>query len=198
MSLLSRLKISWNLIIIIAALAILAEVSWAVWTITEPMVSVDSQVTVQKKAQKNTLSLKASKTTWRVGEQFPVTVNMDSSKLTDGADIILIYDPKFLSPVKDSTTKVPLKAGTIYSDYPYNSVDEKAGRITVSGITSRTGGIIPQGVFGTITFLAKAPGQTKISFDFTFGKTTDSNVIETKTARDVLEEVQNLDVTVTP
>ena len=44
----------------------------------------------------------------------------------------------------------------------------------------------------------KAPGKAKIAFDFTPGSTTDSNVIETKTAQDILGSVTDLEVNITP
>lgn len=195
---LSNIKISKNLLYALAVVAIFLEVAWGIWTITEP--STESQTSSaplgasSQKAEGTILSLESAKEKVKPGEQFTVAINLRSPRYTDGADLIIYYDPQLLSVVQSGVSKVPVQTASIYSDYPLNKVDEKNGKVTVSGISSKEGGVIPQGVFGNITFQAKKNGRAKIVFDYTPGSTVDSNVTETKTAQDVLSKVQNLTV----
>lgn len=147
---------------------------------------------LQTKDQTASLALTASKSQLKVGEEVVVTINLVSEKYTDGADVIILYDPKILSPAKS------VILGTVYSEYPLNKVDTQLGRIAVSGISSNPKGVLAKGVLGTITFTAKAAGNTEITFDYTPGSTIDSNVIENKTAKDLLDQVSNLKVNIVP
>lgn len=198
-SFLSNIKPVYLFIII--GLVIIIEAIWAYKTlialnsIPKPnSVPINTQ-SVQKKVL-NIIALTVSKNEFKVGESIPVTINVASNKNTAGADLIIKYDPNLLSVVTD-TVKAPVAVGTIYDDYPVNKIDEKTGLITVSGITNNLNGIIPKGVFGTIIFQAKAAGVARIFFDFSKGATNDTNIIENQTARDVLEEVSNIDIKIT-
>ena len=187
-----------NLLVLVGIVLVL-EFTWAVWKLTKPVAApkpASNQRATIMTASLTSILLQAPKTQLKIGEQITVGINISSKKATDGTDIILIYDPKILTVVP--INGVPVALGTIYNDYPVNSVDEKTGRITISGITSTSGGVIPQGLFGQVTFRAKATGSTKIAVDFAKGKTTESNVIETKTAIDILDEVRNLDLNILP
>lgn len=144
-----------------------------------------------------TVNLRSGQTNVKVGEKFTVAAEISTKRATDGTDLIITYDPKILTVVK-SKGGSPMQVGNLYSDYPMNSVDEKSGRVIVSGISSQENGVVASGIFGTLTFQAKASGQTLIGVDFKSGSTTDSNVIEAKTGRDLLGQVNSLPVTVTP
>lgn len=134
----------------------------------------------------------------KVGDKFSVSINIASQKPTDGADIILLYDPKLLSVVKNGSDDPPVITGSLYSDYPLNSVDERSGKISVSGITSSAGGLTPKGTFGTVAFQAKSAGKAEIYLEFKLGSTVDTNVIESKTAKDILDEVSGLSLEIKP
>lgn len=175
---------------IVLGVVIAAEIIWAGWSFFKPISSVpqvaeQQAATVQPKP--TTVTLTSDKTTLKVGESVTVAINLSSDKKTDGADLIITYDPKLLS-VK------PVIVGTIYSDYPQNVVDDSLGRITVSGITGQRGGVLANGLFGSVEFSAKAPGVAKISLDFTSGATGDSNVTQSGTGKDILEKVNSLEL----
>lgn len=198
MNLLSKIKIIH--LVIIVGLIILIQGFWAYKTIISSNPgSKQPQVTTKLNQNKilNTISLVAAKNEFRVGEKIPVTVNIESTKKTAGTDLILRYDPNLLAIVA-TADKIPVAVGTIYGDYPVNKVDEKAGLITVSGIANEPAGVIPKGTFGTIIFQAKAAGNAKIFLEFTKGKTNDTNLIESQTASDILEEVKNLELRIIP
>lgn len=197
-SLFSNIKIIH--IVIIIGLIILIQGIWAYQTVTTlSTTSEKPQVVTSSNQNKisNIVSLVTAKNEFKVGEKIPVTINVESNKKTAGMDIILKYDPNLLAIVV-TISKTPVAVGTIYEEYPVNNVDQKLGLVTVSGITNEVTGVIPQGIFGTIIFQAKAAGNAKIFLEFAKGNTNDTNLIENQTAKDILEEVRNLDLKITP
>lgn len=185
-------------LILIVSLIIVAEIFWAYRSVIIPnnqKTNVTSD-TVQKVQVANKISLTTPKNEFKVGEDIPVTINIESNKKTAGVDLVIRYDPNLL--VIDRTAKIPVVAGNLYTDYPINKSDEKQGSILISGVTSKMDGVIPKGVFGTILFKAKAVGGAKISLEFVKGSTTDTNIIESQSAKDILEQVDNLDLVIKP
>lgn len=137
-----------------------------------------------------TLSLSPSSGTFNRGCSFTLGINLDTAGAqTDGTDAILNFDPTRVS----ATTITP---GTIYSDYPGTNIDS-TGKITISGLASVAQPFAGSGVLATLamTVPANAPtGVTQVTFDFdplNPTKTTDSNVVERSTVRDVLASVTN-------
>lgn len=189
-----------KLIVGVIALVLLVELVAAYWYLSKSnkVIPVLPGASVKKVVvnQATSLGLVSDKTALKVGDKFIVSIIVDSSKATDGVDVILRYDPKTLRVISNSL-KVPITTGTIYNNYPLNRVDEKSGNVYLSGIASATP-VVPKGVLGTIQFQTKTAGSTSVSFGFTKGATNDSNVTETKTAKDVLELVNNLSLNVQP
>lgn len=184
-------------ILLIFAIVIIVEIAWAYKSLVLNAPAEDARRAVAVKPSPTTVTLTASASTVKVGQKVTVSINISSQRKVAGADLIMTYDPKFLS-VEPDPKGSPVTAGTIFTDYPQNILNNAAGRITVSAITSSQSGVLGSGNFGSIVFTAKSVGQTKIAVDFTPGSTTDSNVIETKTGKDVLEKVDNVDLNITP
>ena len=187
-----------NIFIALGAVIIL-EIIWAGFTLFKPAtinVATQSSVVPTVKQQLSEISLQTPKNQIKVGEKFTVSINISSSKKSDGADLIIKYDPQLLSVETTGLNKIPVIVGTIYSDYPSNNLDEKVGRITVSGITEQRNGVSTNGLFGSLVFRSKAKGRSKVTLDFTPGSTVDSNIIESGTGKDVLEKVNNLEVNI--
>lgn len=184
-------------IFIVLGVVILAEVLWASWTLFRPSPPSSTATSVPVvKVKPTTVTLISDKTSLKKGEKMTVSINISSNKKTDGTDLVLIYDPKLLSVETVGSSKQPVIAGGIYEDFPLNSVDQVAGRITVSGITDDPGGVLAEGLFGSIVFVGKAPGVANISLDYSPSSTADSNVIESGTGKDVLEKVEGLEVSI--
>ncbi|MBI2018621.1 hypothetical protein HYS96_02835 [Candidatus Daviesbacteria bacterium] len=180
-----------NILILLGAV-IVVEVLWAGWTLYQTNRQIVQTVPpVATKPQPTQIELRTDKTSVKVGEKFTVSINMLSDKSTDGADLIINYDPKLL-------LAEPLTLGTLYNEYPKNTIDARAGKITVSGISTATDGIKPNGLFGSMVFTAKGQGQSSISLEFTPGSTVDTNIIEQGTGKDILEKVKNVEVTISP
>lgn len=179
-------------ILILLGVVILVEVLWAGWVLyqTNRQISQTVLPTVTK-PKLTQIALQTDKTSVKVGEKFTVSINILSDKSTDGTDLIINYDPKLL-------LAEPVILGTLYNEYPINTIDVKVGKVTISGISTETDRINPNGLFGSIVFTAKAPGSSGISLEFTPGSTVDTNVIEQGTGKDVLESVKNVNIIITP
>ena len=176
--------------IIFAALALflVGELIYGIQTLTRPFpVKVDATSTIGV----GKLVLDVPKATYAKGEQIPVKVRViTAGRATDSTDLILKYDPKML----DATSSGVIE-GTIYKDYIINEVAQTQGQVRISAITPpNTEGFVGVGEFATINFLAKQDGNTKVEIDFVKGSTTDSNLVETGIAIDILDEVYNLDL----
>ncbi len=180
---------------------ILAGISWFIWSRQAQPKTETAGSTLRQISQSQTNSpspaiiiLSTAKAAVSKGEVFTVSMNVSSKNRSAGTDIILLYDSSLLSVEADNSGQ-PVQVGSIYQEYPVNK-DDKKGRIIVSGISSQTEGNLASGLFGTVNFKAKAAGKTAIKLDFTKGSTTDSNVTESEGSSDMLEAVQNLEVTV--
>jgi hypothetical protein len=123
----------------------------------------------------------------------PVLLNTGGA-VTDGVDVTLFFDPGVLQASG-------ITAGSIYPSYPSRQIDP-SGQVDVSGTASPGVTFEGIGTVATVTFtvLANAPlGLTQVRFDFdpaNPGKTTDSNIAEHGTAREVLSSVTNATLTI--
>ncbi len=138
-----------------------------------------------------TFSLSPSEETFKKGCNYQVNINLDTQGVnTDGADALLLYDPNIFSITNSSITN-----GSIYPEYPGNSVNQINGQISISGISSVSQPFNGQGLFATINLLVKdnaSTGNTALNFDFDPAnptKTSDSNIVERGTVVDVLNSV---------
>lgn len=108
---------------------------------------------------------------------FEIKVNLNTQgQDTDGTDVILSYDT-----TKFQVTTSSIVNGTIYSDYPGNSVTN--GKISISGIAPAAQPYNGSGTFATlnVSVLSTAAGTGAFKFDFDPNdkiKTTDTNVVQ--------------------
>ena len=149
-------------------------------------------------AQAATLSLNPPVGTFNRGCSFSLNIDLDTGGVqTDGTDAILKYDPTRF-------TAISITNGTIYPDYPGNSIDAQTGRINVSGLASPSQAFSSKGTLATINLVVTqsaplGPLPQPLAFDFDTNnkaKTTDSNVVERGTIIDVLSGVTNGNYTV--
>lgn len=185
-------------LLIIAGILVAVELAWGAYTLTRPVATAPQSTPAQSDQTApsvtqslGSVSLKGPSQA-KVGDSVRVDIELASTSTTDGADLIIRYDPLALDLVPSGTNAAA--AGTIYQDYPANSAEN--GVITLSGV-SLSSGFSGSGIFGTLNFTAKGPGKTKVSLDFTPGSTTDSNITESSTGHDILKVVNSLEVTIT-
>lgn len=178
-----------RIIFAILGIILLAEFIYAVRVLTSPIPSPSPKSpSVQKTVGK--ISLTVPKTSFSVTEVVPVSVIVDTAQQTvDGVDLVVQFDPKILEASSAGMIK-----GRIFDEYPAVSVDSKKGLIAISGIASLENSFKGKGIFATLNLRAKTPGKTSLTIDFQKGSTTDSNLVETATSKDILEVVDNLEL----
>lgn len=140
-------------------------------------------------------TLISDKKSYKAGSKITVNINMDTaSQLTDGADVVLQFDPKVLE-----ASPSDIIFGNVYDEYPAKEVNPELGTIRISGI-SKIGqtGFRGSGLFASVKFSGIKASQTKIAVDFTPGNTADSNIVESSSTKDILHSVENLNLTIAP
>jgi hypothetical protein len=109
---------------------------------------------------------------------------------TDGTDAVVLYDPNQL-------TASSIVAGKIYSDFPGNTIDNSAGKVSIYALAPTDQPFSGQGTMATVNFTTAASASasiTPIKLDFDPNdptKSTDSNVIDKTTLKDILSSVTN-------
>lgn len=142
------------------------------------------------------LALSPATGTFNKGCTFSVDIVLDTGgSQVDGVDVILFYDPTRFSATG-------IRSGTVFADYPGNTIDPQAGKLTVSGLASAASPYNGKGVLASIDFkvLDNAPtGIVQMKFDFDpndKAKSNDSNIAEHATVADILTQVTDGSYTV--
>jgi len=149
-----------------------------------------SQLSSTAGFSKGKISLSSSQKAVKVGDSVSVTVEVTSPLPAVGVDMVAHFDPKVLQASDSAIVK-----GPIFSQFPVAKI-EADGLIRISGIsTAGEKGFSGKGMLASINFKAARAGNTTISLDFTKDQTADSNIVS-ETSKDLLEEVQNLEVSV--
>lgn len=118
-------------------------------------------------------------------QTFPVGIIVDSAgKSVDGVDVILNFDPRMVQVIGSAIAPTGM-----FEKVVQNSVDNKSGQVKFSALTFSPK---PEtGILATFQIKPLTAGVANFNFDFTLGKTTDSNIAEHATARDILGKVGN-------
>lgn len=187
----SKFKFSPKFIFGLLALVLVLEVIYAIHTLTAPTPTPSPIVSTKSEAN---IKLASSSYEYSVGETVSVLVLIDTGgRETVGVDAILHFDPKVLEATNSS-----LEKGTIFQDYPALNVDDKSGKISISGIVlpGSQASFKGSGTLAIVKFKAKAAGKTEVKIDFLKGSTTDSNIVELASSQDILEKIEGLDLTI--
>lgn len=184
-----RIKILFTLLI----LAVVGEIVWAVFYLTNPLKFFQSGPTPSPflpVTERVALFLDPPLGEFERGSTLEINVILDSKEnLVTGVDAILRYDPVSLevidaNPTAEGTQVAP---GKIFSEYLGNKVDPSKGRITISGLAKIDQPFSGRGILAKVTFLTKATGTTKVFFEFQPAATNDSNVAGAF-AKDILDK----------
>lgn len=143
-----------------------------------------------------TLSLSPTSGSIGRGCSFSVDIRIDTSGVeSDSADVVLLYNPQQVSASS-------IINGTIFTDYPGNSIDNTEGKVRIYALAASNASFTGSGSMATVNFIASSSAQltqTPITLDFdplTPTKTTDSNVIQKGSTTDILSSVANGSYTV--
>ena len=135
------------------------------------------------------LSLESDKNSVNPGQEFTVTMTLDSGKTeVAAADFVLQYDPKYLKVVSVST-------GKFFTNYPINT--QAGNYVKISGVASFDGEtlVLPRGkdTVGKIVFRAlQNAGKTTVKFDSskTIVATNGQNILNKKKLASLTLNVQ--------
>ncbi len=118
-------------------------------------------------------------------QNYPAGVVIDSGgKSIDGIDVVVDFDPKKVQVVGSEVSP-----SAMFERFPLNSVDNVKGQIRFSALTFSPK---PEaGIAATFRFKPLSPGTVSFNFEFSLGKTTDSNMAEHGSAQDILGKVEN-------
>ncbi|HEX5430312.1 MAG TPA: cohesin domain-containing protein [Patescibacteria group bacterium] len=131
-----------------------------------------------KFAHAATLTLTPPSGTYQVGDAINVNINVDTEGAAiDGIDVYsLHYNPSILEieDADSAASGVQITAGTLLPQTLTNTVN--SGLIQFSQVTTGGTTYTGSGVLATINFKALAGGTSNLTFDFTPGSTSDTNV----------------------
>lgn len=123
--------------------------------------------------------------TYSSNQSYPVGIIVDSvGKSVDGVDVIIKFDPQ-----KATVLGTTVTVSNMFENFPMNKIDNVKGEIRLGGLTFEAKAQV--GIVGSFQFKPKGPGKVNFQFDFTPGVTTDSNIAEHGTAKDLLGKVIN-------
>lgn len=175
---------------------IILELVYAGWLFLNPTQKSDLR---QGAVVKNTetpspaLILSSNQKTVKSGDKIDIKIIVSTAgKVIEAADVQLNYDPALLS--LEGSASAMFKPGKIFNDYPLKDFSQK-GVVRISAISGlNKPGVSGIGTFGGLTFKAQQNGKTRISLDYQPNTTTDSNLIEKKSAQDILSKVTDLEL----
>lgn len=179
-----------KIVFAILGIVILAEVIYAVRVLTlpVPVSPLPSQTSTRETLA--AISLNVPQSIVSIGSTVPVSVMIDTGNhRVSGVDLIVRFDPKILDATAEGLVK-----GKIFDEYPLASVNAKEGTISISGISSTKNSFKGTGQFAVINLKTKKTGRTSLTIEFKKGSTTDSNLVETDTSRNILDTVGNLEL----
>lgn len=181
-----------KIIFAILGIVLIVELIFALRVLTAPTPPPPQPRKIEITKTGGKIALFSAKKSYTVKETIPVSVVIGTGGHTiDGVDLIVRFDPKMLEATQGGLIK-----GKILSEYPLVSLDANKGLISISGISTLKTGFIGTGQFASIVFKPKSTGKTSVSIDFKKDSTTDSNLVEAATSKDILEVVDNLELNI--
>lgn len=176
---LSYLPLFSGLLVLVLSLAV------AVLTVTNKKINVSTTTKAAQETASLALSPSSGNYLFDNTTTYPVGIVIDSgSKIIDGLDAVINFDP-----AKAQVVDAKISPTTLFEEFPLNSVDNKKGQIKFSALTFKAKPAT--GIAGTFKFKPLVKGEINFTFYFIPGATTDSNVAEHGTAKDILGSVTN-------
>ena len=139
--------------------------------------------------ENNIFSIRTDKTSFQAGENFNAKILFKApGKKIFGSDVILLYDPEFLSANNTS-----ISVGDFFDNNPRKTADGKNGIIKITSYGGKDQILDENPIeLGSIDFKALKQGVSHIDFSFVKGKTNTSTLVEAKTSQNILEKTVGL------
>ncbi len=140
-------------------------------------------------AQNATLSLSTERELYRVGDEIPVTVLLDTDgHETAGTDLSVSFSQETLK----LTSIAP---GELYSTYPVYDFNNNDGVSLVSGVVQPGETYKGNGVFATLYFEARRPGEGTVVIEHEVNNRNDSNIASTD-GKDILGTAHSVEINI--
>lgn len=176
---LSYLPLASGLLVLVLSLAV------AVLTVTGKKTNLSSTTKAAAETASLALSPASGDYLFDKTTAYPVGIIIDSGgKSVDGLDAVINFDP-----AKAQVVDTKISPTTLFEEFPLNSVDNKKGQIKFSALTFNAKPAT--GIVGSFRFKPLAKGEINFTIYFVPGATTDSNIAEHGTAKDILGGVTN-------
>lgn len=133
------------------------------------------------------LTLSPAKGRFKLGQEFSIDIILNAAgQEINAADAVLSFNPQVLQVVE-------IKPGQVFPLYPRKNVDLEKNQIQITGVKAKKDGQVftKPLKFATIIFKGKVPGQAKLNFVFSKGKTTGSTIIKAEGSENILNKVYN-------
>lgn len=153
----------------------------------------NTRILPKEEKEDNIIYLTSDKTNLETGETLKVKVSFTApGKKIFGSDIILLYDPEYLS-----TDLKSIANGNFFGTTLRTTIDQLNGIIKLSAYDGNKEALdLASYDIMEIDFEALKKGQTQISLSFEKGKTNTSNLVEAITSQNILEKTQGLSVSI--
>lgn len=129
-----------------------------------------------------------SSSTLKVNKESEIKIMIETGgKLITGADVVIKYDPDLLTIKK-------IVPGKLFPYYPILKIKKDKGQVEITGtiVSPEQQSFDGVGELASLSVVPLKEGEISLSFDFTSGKTNDSNLAEKGTGKDVLKEVETV------
>lgn len=169
--------------LILAGLLILLalEIVWAVGYLGIFKIDKGVKISPETGPEKTvSLSLSPAEGEFAAGQEFGAAILLSTNqKKIIGADAILKFDPGKLEVLE-------ILPGDIFNLYPQEKIEE--GKILISAVLENKKDFSGQGILAKLRIKGKTVGKANLNFEFTPGRTDDSNIAIAGTGKDVLEK----------
>ena len=146
-----------------------------------------------EKEDDNVITVSSSGFEFEPGDVIPVEISFQApGKNIFGSDIILLYDPQYLS-----TDETSVSPGGFFASIPRVLVDGENGIIKLTAIEGADRVLQDEEVnIATVNFTAVAEGRTSINLSFTRGETNTTTLTERTTSLNILQNFRGFDLTI--
>lgn len=147
----------------------------------------------QKTQHSPSLTLSPEQVSLMAGQTGTLTIDyFTGTKTIQGVDLLLKYDPNIIEFKKDDF----FQPGKVFTQYPITEADPP-GTVRISAVATISQiGFNGSGQLGSLRFIAKRAGQTKIEVVFEPDKTTESNLVELQNGTEILKVVRGATINV--